>query len=242
MTVQHTNKEIAIFQAFSKICPMSIKHDSITKKEPPEPDIQCEVIENGILAFELVEIIDKNLANILYKQIETKKKFSQFYSQLPLEKKLHFDRIYSNALIFLNFKNESTKRQREKLFPDIIDHLLKLDEKFEGDTFIIKYENELIGINISRGGYTSPLFNTPSEASLLGDPTVGVIRSKFKDKTYKSDYPIHLLVYIDINLMPPQDIWLPSVEEFVKTSLNISQFKRVWIFDYQKNEIIFIYP
>ena len=46
---RHEEREIAIFRAFTKVCDISINPNSIEKKRPPEPDIQCEVMENGPL-------------------------------------------------------------------------------------------------------------------------------------------------------------------------------------------------
>jgi len=242
MADRHEEREIAIFRAFTKVCDISINPNSIEKKRPPEPDIQCEVMENGPLAFELVEIIDRDFAHIFGKQVDTKTQLSRCHSNLPDEKRIPFDKIYSNALIFLKFENRCTLRQREKLFPVIIDHLLTLNEKFEGDTFKNTTEcgEELRGIRISRGHFSGPLFDSAAGGS-IGDPTVSTIYSKFK-KTYNSDHSVHLLAYIDLNPMVPEDMWLPSVAEFVKTSINQCQFEKVWIFDYQKNQIKFVYP
>lgn len=242
MADRHEKREITIFQTFAKICDLSIKPNSVEKKNPPKPDIQCEVWENGLLPFELVEIIDRNFANMSGKQVDTKTELSRYHSNLPPEKKVRFDRIYSNALIFPRFQNRCTLRQREKLFPVIIEHLLTLDKKFKGDTFenTTEYGDKLSGISISRGRFSGPLFDLVAGGS-IGDPTVSAIRSKF-GKTYKSDHPVHLLGYIDLNPMFPEDIWLPSVEEFVKASINKCQFEKVWIFDFQKSEIKFVYP
>ena len=170
---------------------------------PPKPDIRCRVSGNGFLAFELFEIIDRNFANMIGKRKDTKKSIAEYYSKLPNEKKKHFDRIYSNALIFPRFQNRCTLRQREKLFQLIFDHLLKLDEQFEGDTFenTGKYKSKLKGINISRGRFNGPLFDSVAEGS-LGEPTVTTLNSKFQN-TYESEHPIHLLGYIDLNPMFP---------------------------------------
>ncbi len=242
MADRHKKREIAIFESFAKICDLPFRLDSIEKKNPPKPDIQCEVMGNGFIAFELVEIIDRNFANVFGKQIDTKKELSKFYSNLPCEKRIRFDKLYSNALIFPRFQNKCTLRQRVKLVPIIFDHLLTLNEQFEDDTFenTLEHRERLEGISISRGGFNGPLFDVGFGGS-IGDPTVSAINSKF-EKRYESEHPLHLLGYIDLNPMFPVDIWFPSLENFVKVSMQKCQFEKVWVFDCRKNEIAFTYP
>ena len=242
MTDRHGKRELTIFEAFAKICDLPIELNSIEKKRPPNPDIQCDVAGKGSLAFELVEIVDRNFANMVGKQVDTKTELSKYHSNLPDDKKVCFDKIYSNALIFPRFQNRCSLRQRKKLFPKIIDHLLTLDEQFEGDTFenTSEYEDKLRGISISRGRFKGPLFDSIAGGS-IGDPTASTISSKF-GKTYESEYPFHLLGYIDLNPMFPEDIWLSSVKNFVKANIQKSQFQKVWVFDFQAKEIKFTYP
>ena len=165
MTCQHEKTELTIFRAFAKICPLPIQFDSIQKMCPPKPDIECAISGDGLIAFELVEIIDQNFANLFAKQNDTKKSISEFHSKLPKEKKKHFDGKYSNAMIFPQFKNASTFRQREKIFPVIFDHLLKIDKQFEGDTFK-NLNGELWDISISRGTFNGPLFDLSFAGSI----------------------------------------------------------------------------
>lgn len=242
MADRHKIKEITIFKAFAKVCDLPIRLDSIEKINFPHPDIQCEVSGTGPIAFELVEIIDRNFANTLGKQIATQKKLSEYHSDVPNEIRKPFDTMYSNALISIRFNNSCTLRQRIKLFPIIFDHLLTLDEQFDGDTFENTQEcrDKLFGISISRGRFNGPLFDSAAGGS-IGDPTVSAIRSKF-EKKYESKYPLHLLGYIDLNPMFSEDIWITSVKDFVKASIQKCQFEKVWIFDFRRNEIKFTYP
>lgn len=116
MTDRHKKKEFAIFKAFAEICGLPIKLDSVDKKNPPEPDILCEVSGNGLLAFELVEIIDRDFANTLVKQIATQNELKKYLSILPNAVRVKFNKLYSNALISILFKNSCTLRKRKKCF------------------------------------------------------------------------------------------------------------------------------
>lgn len=241
MADKHEKTEIAIFKAFAKSCDLTIKPESIRKMAPPKPDIQCEASGIGMISFELVRIIDRNFANLLEKQYDTKKGFSEYYSNLPQDQRDLFDELYPNAMIFPQFENKSTLRQRQKIFPKMFNYLLSLEPEAEGETCKNhpEFKNILEGISISRGRFRGPLFDLPFGGA-IGDPTISIIRGKFQ-KTYESDYPLHLLAYIDLTPRFPDEIWLNALEGFIQAPLKSSQFEKVWIFDYEKNTIKFEY-
>ena len=242
MADRHKKREISVFEAFANICDLTIELDSIEKMNPPKPDIQCKIKGGEQFAFELVEVISPRVANSYRKQAKTKKKLIEFHTKLPTEKKIRFETQFSNAMIFPKFKNNCTLRQREKLFPIIIDHLLTLDAQFEGDTFksTPKYGNNLSFINVKRCRFERPIFDLPP-GGLFGDTVTSAIDSKFQ-KRYESEHSIHLLAYIELNPMPPKDIWISSVKEYVKGSMSGCQFQKVWIFDLINSTIEFEYP
>lgn len=67
MALEHTksNREIEAFRRFISASRIRIDPATIEKREPPEPDILCTHLEEGPLAFELVEICDSNLAEFM---------------------------------------------------------------------------------------------------------------------------------------------------------------------------------
>jgi len=242
MADRHENREIAVFKAFAEVSNLQISIDSIKKNTPPEPDIQCEVKGLGFLSFELVEIVDRNYANLHGKSYTTERELREYYLSLPQDLKDKFDRLYSNAMIFPHFENASTLRQRINLFPKIFDCLLSLDPKFIGVAFqdVPEFKSKLKGINVYRGNFKGPIFDQPFAGS-IGDPTIKRLNSKFQKK-YQKNNSLYLLAYIDLNPMFPDDVWLNGTKDFVKKSLRTSQFERVWIFDFQQSAIKFVYP
>jgi hypothetical protein len=58
-------RELEIFQDFVKRSALRIDPDSVEKRKPPEPDILCKCFDEGIIAFELVELCDPTLAALL---------------------------------------------------------------------------------------------------------------------------------------------------------------------------------
>lgn len=242
--MSNRQKEIEkkVFKAFCNLCELTIDINSIQNRPEPEPDILCEIKQNGFLAFELTEIIDRDYANNFNKQIYSINILYDYYSNLSMDQKKQFDKLYMNARISPFFYEKCTKKKREKVLPQVFEHLLSLDGKFEGITLknTDKYQDILSGIKITRGRFNRPLFDSPS-ATLFDDPTLLSITKKF-NKKYKSEYPIHLLGYFDLQSRLPEEIWLPSVVNFCKKFIHESHFEKIWIFDFQQGEIIFTRP
>lgn len=62
MSTPQAESERALFKLFAETVELSIASDSIESRNPPEPDIRCTLAEAGPQCFELVEIIDSDLA------------------------------------------------------------------------------------------------------------------------------------------------------------------------------------
>ncbi len=233
--------ELRIFKSFATVCDLPIITESIEKRDPPEPDIKCNVKGVGTIAFELTELIDRGFANMVGKQIETKTELDKHYNGLGERVKQEFFRHYSDAIIFIHFENSLSLRQRKKLFPTIFQHLLSLNDSFEGNTLHHdpEFKGKLKWITITRG-VNGPIFDDVP-VSTIGDPTVTANKTKFLKK-YLTNYPLHLLSFIDLNPMFPDHIWLPSAIEYTKRNIKQSQFEKLWIFDFQKKEVKYRYP
>lgn len=54
--------EIPVFREFIYYGSLALDPDSVQKREPPEPDLLCRTTNGEVVAFELVEICDSNLA------------------------------------------------------------------------------------------------------------------------------------------------------------------------------------
>lgn len=67
MTSEHDKgtRELAIFRQFLEVSRLPVDHTSIEKRLPPEPDIFCVHSQRGGLAFELVELCDSNVAQLI---------------------------------------------------------------------------------------------------------------------------------------------------------------------------------
>jgi hypothetical protein len=63
-------EELKVFLRFVQASGLAIAPESVSKREPPEPDILCTTEGNGQVAFELVEICDPTLARAIEKASE----------------------------------------------------------------------------------------------------------------------------------------------------------------------------
>ena len=66
MSTEHEKsvRELEIFALFVSLSPIAIVPGSAIKRTPPEPDLLCRTYENEIVAFELVELCDPQIAEV----------------------------------------------------------------------------------------------------------------------------------------------------------------------------------
>ena len=104
---QQTKSEIHIFKKFAQLAPYTINLSTIIKKEPPEPDISCNLSDGTTIAFELVECIDNSIAKMTYDSMNLKNIFDDELDKLPEEKKGRFKEKFKNALIYIAFVKDN---------------------------------------------------------------------------------------------------------------------------------------
>jgi hypothetical protein len=120
--------ELRVFRLFAEAAGLAIPHESIQKREPPEPDICCELPGYGPTAFELVETIDPRLAQTVA---------AQFRLQESLrERAAAVLDGFGNALVFVRFVRSTLVQQRVRVVGDLVDYLGTLPSGFEGDRVV----------------------------------------------------------------------------------------------------------
>lgn len=240
---QKAKNEVQVFKEFAAVVPYSIDMCSITKKEPPEPDISCALLDGTQIAFELVECIDESMAQAIYDAIRLKKALGEQLGKLPRREKEEFKRKYGNAMINIAFAEEASLSKKLRSLPTIHNYLLTLKGNPVGKLDLRDHQ-ELKGvvrrILINRGTYVGPIFNlTPF--TYFDEPAKERIESKFK-KNYETKSSVELLAYYQLQPEIPENAWLPSVQEFVESNISESQFQRVWIYSCTQNRVIYVYP
>jgi|TARA_B100000315_G_scaffold229764_1_gene239605 hypothetical protein len=51
------------------------------------------------------------------------------------------------------------------------------------------------------------------------------------------DFPVELLLYIDQNLMFPDDVWMGNFRDCLEKQQKPWPFRRVWVFDVREKQV-----
>jgi len=230
--------EVDIFKRFITVCPLEIVPESIEKRQPPEPDIRCKTRQSEALAFELVEIIDQDLARKISNQWSLGRELRAAYEALPEADAHEIRARLGNAAVMVELVENVSIRARRAAIGTILEALKKVPPAFEGAMDL--RAGILERVYVVRGSFVGPSFDIDAGGS-VGDPTVARIQGKF-EKAYKIDVPLELLAHFELHPMFPDDVWLPKVRDLASRALATSPFRRIWIFDGGRGSIRFVYP
>jgi hypothetical protein len=232
-------RELRVFDRFAAIAPLAIDASSIQSRAAPQPDIICRSLFCGSLAFELVELIDEDYARRTAEMMKTQVMLRDLPERLPGSLRDNLRTRLNDPLIFLHYKPGIPLRDREGLaiealwrLCDIVVHNPKFDPE---DGVYPAFES--IRLHAWPGGLRIEC----SSAGFVADPTIDRLRDKF-GKRYTSEEPMHLLMYTEIDLLMPDDVWLPAVDPFVQDHIKESAFRRVWLFKSGIGRIEYVFP
>ncbi len=235
---RHGFREKTIFLDFAKVCGLAIQLDSVEKREPPEPDILCQINQEGAVAFEMVELIDQGLAQQTYESIRLQQLLEDIHQNLPTSARTTIEERFKNALVHVTFHAETSSRGRENAIPLILDWLQGFSPSFigstppEGRSPLYKIVSE---ITVSRGDFPGPFFEVDAGGA-FADPTLERIGKKF-EKKYISSTSVELLAYYELQPVLSEDLWLPQLRTFITQRIGSSGFRRVWVYDIKTKEI-----
>lgn len=130
---QQSQNELRVFKKFSEVCPYPINFDSIEKREPPEPDILCKLLDEKVMAFEIVECIDSSLSRSIYNSCELGRAFHDEIEKLPDDKKHRVKSKFGDVLISIVFHKDVPLIKKRRLIKPIFDQLwtIENEEKIE---------------------------------------------------------------------------------------------------------------
>lgn len=244
MTLARQEKEeLEIFSQFMTVALLPVLPDSTEKRDPPEPDILCQVEGRGPVAFEMVELIDQSLARRTFDQIKLIEALYTSCEDLPVVESSRMQENLGNAFVNCAFAGHASFRMRKAAIPFILHRLQEIPSDFEGQVEVKGKEGSGVDtkVTIRRGNLVGPCFNVVSGGS-FSDPTLNRIRQKIEEKSYKTSAPIELLGYYELQPVLSDSIWLPRVTDYVRQNVQNSQFRRIWIFDVRRNQLKVIYP
>ena len=239
-------REIHIFKKFANIYPKQIIKDTIENRKSPEPDILCEIYSEGKIAFELVELIENISSQKLQDSLNLKRKLQDYCASTLLDgERNEFQKKYYNVLLYINFQDNITSRKKCNAFRYIFSHLQNLPEGYSGKTYQ-KCHSAVKYISIRRGEFAGPIFNVDASSGFLFNVIEKMVRSRIKDKIenplkYKTEHPMELLAYIDMQLIFDGRIIINSIDG-LKEELLRSNFQHLWIFHIHENKILYNIP
>jgi hypothetical protein len=223
-----------VFRLFTESAGLAIAEGSIQKRQPPEPDICCELRGYGPTAFEPVETIDRRLAQAVQAQIRLQEALRERAADV-------LDG-FGNALVFVKYVRDTLVRQRVGAVAALVDYLGTLPSGFEGDHVVPKnapFSSVVRAVRVTRGTFGGPAFQVEG-GGFISHPILDCIKGKFA-KTYQVVHRLGLLVFYELQATPMLEMRVPEVEAFVKSNLAGSQFSRVWLFDMGNRSILFSY-
>jgi hypothetical protein len=234
-----SQEELKIFRSFAKHYPCKIRTDSIKKRKPPEPDILCELINGNKIAFELVECLDENIAKVTVDASVLKKQTDLLIKDLPKKDKNKFIDKYSNAIITINFGNKCSLTKRKNVIPNLLKYLLEAPKTLNGEVISpINSPKALEDIDIKKCSINGPIIMVPPSAVFFADPSIKIIKAKFS-KRYETPYKIELVAYYSLQPEIPINHFLDGFIDYVEKNIATSQFERVWLYSYTKDDIIY---
>lgn len=240
---RHGERELTIFVHFAKICPVNILSGSIERRYPPEPDILCEINGKGLTAFEMVELIDTDLATRTLGGLKLKHLLNDGLGKLSSKEKREIKRRLSDALVHITFNPQASFRTRRDAIPKILKSFTTISPRCVGQLRLnarIQSVPCVKGITIRRGSFVGPCFDVEA-AGFFGDPTLEKVKGKFS-KAYQTSNAIELVGYYELQPVLKDSLWLPQLRVFVRKNLKNSPFRRVWIVDLPNQTIRYIYP
>jgi len=242
-TDRHGQRELTIFVHFAKICPLNILSGSIERRHPPEPDILCKVDGKSPTAFEMVELIDTDLATRTLGGLKLKRLIEDALEKLSSKEKREVKRRLGDALVHVAFNPQASFRTRRDAIPGIFKLLTRINPTFVG---ILRLNATIEPIpcvkriTIRRGNFVGPCFDLEA-AGPFADPTLEKVQGKFL-KTYKTSNAVELVGYYELQPVLKDSFWLPQLRDLVRKNLKNSPFRRVWIFDLPNQTIRYVYP
>lgn len=233
MLTPQAQSEQALFKLFADSVALSVVPNSIESRNPPEPDIRCRLYDIGPQCFELVEIIDADLAKAVGVQLKFQERLSEGAQARQVQG-------LADALVFADFSRSSTNAQKQQACDVLLDVLGQLPAGFAGNVDPTPHAG-LVGvlskIRITRGDFAGPSFQVGG-ATFISDPVIERIRQKFA-KTYTTDAPIDLLAYYQMHPTYRAEYELPGLDEYVGNNIASSPFVRVWVFDADNGRLLY---
>jgi hypothetical protein len=234
MATKLTKSELErrIFEALLPLTGMVLVPGTLKQKNPPAPDIECEVVSLGSLAVELVALDAQGTRTRLNNMFDTDGAWEKALTRWGPSERARLNAECANVILGLQIENGAGSRARKQIFEEVQKFLLAAPEGFTGNLFSYKeLPKGLIAARVSRGSITQgPRIVAPSAGSWLM-PQIEKIEEKLTDKAYQTSAPLELFAYSTHDEVDAHVNSLSLIDSCVRTHIEDSQFQRVRVFD-----------
>lgn len=252
---KHYINDIKIFLQFFNASPY--KKNTLLSIDIPnskEPSLICKLSNGKKIAFEILECIDKNLMQSIYRFYTINSAFQRAIENLPKKEKKIFKSKFKGSLFKINLKKDISLKKQLNLVESIID--IARTKKVEEITRDIRKKfGKSYHLNLKTNRRDSMKMEVIN-LGLSGGPSLHMVEKLWQynpikkqfNKTLKKIYDkkkkVELLAYYEIpNDLPPflpVEYWvLPYMDD---VNFKKSFIKRVWVFSLTNDEIVYVGP
>jgi hypothetical protein len=240
-------EEMFVFREFAKACLLPLQIDSASSRNPPEPDILCDLSTGEKLAFEMVEADDvttnrakpgESIAVTKYVKdsIKLESAIRDSYGTAVADGRLTNPQRFEHHFVRVHFQDSASVKQSIAAIPDVIAFL----ETHRTDSQTIKHK-AIRSIRCvpfpDRGPYRGPLISVNQSTFNVGLSVVDRIKSKL-GKSYVTSYPIHLLVWSSSSIAAEVDFWRDDALALLRSE-GMGQFAHLWVFGRSEPSVVF---
>jgi hypothetical protein len=246
-------RERRVFQTFAACLfrdfGLAVVRGTIASRDPPEPDILCDVSGHGLMAFELGEIVDEDAMKTTSTMMSARAALRAFRSNLSLEDQIALQVRFATREVKVAFRRDVPLRELQAAVPAFYRWLLRdVADDFHGDAASLpsKLQEAIEYVSILLG----PSFIDVAFEVSVTDATLLVAVRKLIHARYETTVPVELLLYAHdqplVSREAKQSSVFAEMAPLVDESNAKRQIRRVWIFSvaerYTAEAIKFVYP
>jgi len=251
MTSRHDKQEAerAVFRDFAETAGLPVT--SIGSRQPPEPDILCNIVGEGHVAFELGQVVGEELERAVSEQRAARRQFRSAYAALPRDDRERIEsQLGGPPAVFVGFAPKTPPGQWRHAISPILAFLVDRAKSglsaglCAGDVgaqqLLTLAPAHVTDLSIRRATTTKVFFGV-TEAVEVADATRRMLAKKLGG-SYVSAAPMELLLYWTAAPAPRTIAWRQGLLADIRARRSASTFRRVWCFDFFERAVVIVDP
>jgi hypothetical protein len=235
----------ATFEQFVDVVGLPVVSGSIESRQPREPDILCELINVGKVAFELGTLDAFSLRKAMSSNDATADALMTRILPPESPRLLALAAKFGPVTLHVNFVSDSSIRKREATLPPLIDWLIE-KARYSSRTYSVElsetFRPPVLGLRVQEGSDRFRLV-AGQFAAFTGNESVANLRKKMGGE-YETDHPIELLAHTGRQKWGIHKLVRSQIEETVLDMIGNSPYQRVWVADIwdRGSPLLFVHP